>query len=142
MERKKCGKCLRRRLIKNFNKKGKRFSSYCKDCNKSNLKSHYYSNPSYYKQKRIAHKSKVKAIISELKKNPCTDCGLMFHPCAMQFDHVPGGPPKKFNISQAVVTRPVGTVLKEIAKCELVCANCHAYRTYKRQTGKDPVKEF
>jgi hypothetical protein len=49
----------------------------------------------------------------------------------MDFDHVRGE--KKFNIKQAAQRR-LGTraLLEEIAKCELVCANCHRLRTLRR----------
>jgi len=61
------------------------------------------------------------------------DCGGRFHPVAMDFDHV------------QEKTLSVGTLVsagfsekrieEEISKCELVCANCHRIRTYKRLKG-------
>jgi hypothetical protein len=32
-------------------------------------------------------------------------------------------------------------ILAELAKCELVCANCHAIRTYTRKRQTDPSDE-
>jgi len=49
----------------------------------------------------------------------------------MQWDHLPGFV-KKGNISTDFWGRPRDEVLRELAKCELVCANCHAVRTFKR----------
>lgn len=47
---------------------------------------------------------------------------------------------KKFNISEAPDKyTSIKTIEKEIAKCELVCAICHAYRTYNRRTDKNIV---
>jgi len=51
----------------------------------------------------------------------------------MQFDHRPDED-KKENISDLVgLEVKWETILKEIAKCDLVCANCHAIRTYTRK---------
>lgn len=47
----------------------------------------------------------------------------------MQFDHLGE---KQFEISQAIWTKSLLLVVEEIAKCDLVCANCHAERTHKR----------
>ena len=57
----------------------------------------------------------------------------MYAPWVMDFDHL-GKTEKKFNISD-VIRRGYSkaTILAEIAKCELVCANCHRQRTHDRQ---------
>jgi hypothetical protein len=62
---------------------------------------------------------------------PCTDCGKIFPPQVMQWDHLPGNV-KLGNISTGIRDRSREEVLDEIAKCELVCANCHALRTFER----------
>jgi hypothetical protein len=72
---------------------------------------------------------------SELKANkPCADCGGTFHPQAMVWDHLPGAE-KRGDVSH--LARRIGKerILAEIAKCELVCANCHAVRTFDRRHG-------
>jgi hypothetical protein len=63
---------------------------------------------------------------------PCTDCGLEFHPAAMQWDHLPGHN-KKADLAFLARRGSRERVLEEIAKCELVCANCHAVRSYRRR---------
>ena len=66
---------------------------------------------------------------------PCTDCGGFFHYSAMEWDHRPGVP-KTAELSSLIVnTHSKRRVLEEIAKCDLVCANCHAVRTYNRIRG-------
>ncbi len=67
--------------------------------------------------------------LAEQKTGPCLDCGETFHSASMDFDHVRGM--KVANIAK-MWFRPREIVLAEIAKCDLVCANCHAHRTYCR----------
>lgn len=70
--------------------------------------------------------------MDNLKSKPCTDCGSSFNPWQMHWDHLRD---KEFNISSGMFRYSWERVLLEIAKCELVCANCHADRTYKRNAG-------
>jgi len=60
---------------------------------------------------------------------PCADCGGLFHPAAMHWDHLPGQE-KKATLGYLAKRGNRRRVLEEIAKCELVCANCHAVRTF------------
>lgn len=71
------------------------------------------------------------AWLRQLKEGkPCADCGLVFPWQVMQWDHKPGTE-KSLEISAAfAVSRE--TVLAEIAKCDLVCTNCHIIRTFQR----------
>ena len=64
--------------------------------------------------------------VSALKESlPCTDCGEFVHHAAMQFDHLPGSDKRgEVAVLQRHSSRRL--VLEEIAKCEPVCANCHA----------------
>lgn len=62
----------------------------------------------------------------------CTDCGYNAHPQALHFDHIPGRGEKLFNIG-AYVHCSWEKIEAEIAKCEVVCANCHAVRTHTRR---------
>jgi hypothetical protein len=71
---------------------------------------------------------------NELKESmPCTDCGGSFHHAAMTWDHLPGR--EKINDVSNLRRFSRQAVLAEIAKCELVCANCHAVRSYERRRG-------
>ena len=49
----------------------------------------------------------------------------------MQFDHVRGV--KEGDVSKFVSSRRLKKALEEIKKCEVVCANCHAARTFHRE---------
>ena len=83
-----------------------------------------------------ARKVWVQVLIVETKIaiGGCTDCGL---PCQdwnhvmFAFDHlVPKE--KLFSLSKAQKVRNITKeiLLAEINKCQLVCHNCHAFRTY------------
>lgn len=76
-----------------------------------------------------AYMAARRQLIINIKNVPCKDCNQKFPYYVMDFDHVRGR--KKFNISQTLSVRPE-TLMREIKKCEVVCANCHRIRTYKR----------
>lgn len=59
----------------------------------------------------------------------CADCGYSTHPAALDFDHVGDG--KTANVS-SLIGCAWDRVAAEIAKCEVVCANCHRIRTVGR----------
>lgn len=58
---------------------------------------------------------------------PCTDCGRTYPLAVMQWDHLPGRVKVADVSAMALYTRE--EILAEIAKCELVCTNCHTIRT-------------
>lgn len=61
---------------------------------------------------------------------PCSDCGRSFPYYVMHFDHRPDEV-KLFNLSSARLHRR-SDVEAEVAKCDVVCANCHHIRTWQR----------
>lgn len=73
------------------------------------------------------------AYVYTFKDVPCADCGGKFPPVCMDFDHVRGT--KKFNMAKAV-HRSLKAIDEEIAKCDVVCSNCHRIRTASRLTLK------
>jgi hypothetical protein len=69
--------------------------------------------------------------LNEIRRVPCADCGVRYEPWVMQFDHR-DGTKKKFLVSR-MIHRGRKTILEEVAKCDIVCANCHRERTYQRR---------
>jgi hypothetical protein len=69
--------------------------------------------------------------LDQIKSCPCVDCGKTFPPIAMDFDHVRG---VKFRMVSTMVNYSWERVLIEVAKCDLVCANCHRIRTTSRRS--------
>lgn len=59
-----------------------------------------------------------------LREHPCVDCGND-DINVLEFDHVRGC--KSYNVGRFGTLR-FETLLKEIAKCDVRCANCHRKR--------------
>ena len=76
------------------------------------------------------------AELQRLKEStPCVDCGENFPHYKMDFDHVPERGVKLFNIQSGGVNRYFNNkrLQAELAKCDIVCKNCHGERTYFRR---------
>jgi hypothetical protein len=84
-----------------------------------------------YLERKRAHWRASAAMLDRLCDVPCADCGRRFPPCVMQFDHRDPAT-KKFVISRSR-TRGHATLMAEVAKCDIVCTNCHRVRTYERR---------
>ena len=63
----------------------------------------------------------------------CMDCGYKDNAYALDLDHRDPST-KSFCISDGI-HKPWGDILKEIAKCDVVCSNCHRIRTHTK--GED-----
>jgi len=89
-------------------------------------------HPSRWRETRQKYIEAKRALIREAKDKPCVDCNQRFPFYVMDFDHVRGD--KKFTIAAHVTEGGFGfeAIVAEIAKCDLVCANCHRIRTYLR----------
>ena len=73
--------------------------------------------------------------LKEIKeKNPCMDCKVSYPYYMMDFDHVRGQ--KHSNVAELINTLSKKRIDAEIAKCEVVCSNCHRARTYIRKCRK------
>jgi len=69
-------------------------------------------------------------LVRAAKARPCADCGQTFDPVVMDFDHVRGE--KLFTMGAGVRCKSTEAVLAELAKCDVVCSNCHRLRTKER----------
>src|SRR5579872_6584201 len=77
--------------------------------------------------------SKFREWLYQHKASPCMDCGGTFPPVCMDFDHRPGEV-KLFPIGKHGFRFTRDELLAEIAKCDLVCANCHRIRTFNKRS--------
>lgn len=72
-----------------------------------------------------------KIIDSQKTGRLCMDCQVEYPPYVMDFDHRPGET-KSFNVSQVQANFTEEELWLEIAKCDIVCSNCHRVRTWSR----------
>jgi hypothetical protein len=125
MEVKTCSKC-------GINERRNKTSAYCKYCHNEYQKAFYKNAPHKTRESIIKRRKEIRDIIIKHKNFPCIDCGLEYPWYVMDFDHVRGE--KKFDLSVAAQKgRSIKSILDEIAKCELVCSNCHRERTFNRR---------
>src|SRR6267142_1017881 len=92
-------------------------------------------NVAYYAEHRDEEIERVRArqaatleFLRDLRRRPCADCGQSFSPWVMDFDH---RDPKTKSFALAAghaLLKSRTALLDEIAKCDIVCANCHALR--------------
>lgn len=95
---------------------------------------YYDKNVAKVKAAAQSQRAQNRAVVAKIKEDaPCTDCGVNYPACVMQFDHI--GNDKVDHVNRLVRSASLKTVMEEIAKCEVVCANCHALRTYNRLTN-------
>ena len=107
--------------------------SQCKECRHLYYKTKVYprlKEKDRLKKSNRAGYIKLRSEYREHKSKPCTDCGIMYPPYVMEFDHLGD---KLYNISDIVRNGCKKKYLAEIAKCELVCSNCHRIRTHNRR---------
>lgn len=94
------------------------------------MRAYYAANPGLSARqsaaRRKANREFVRRVLSE---RSCTDCGTSDIQL-LEFDHVRGT--KSAGIAHLVQHGGIARIQEEIAKCEVVCANCHRKRTIDR----------
>ncbi len=136
---KKCSRCRKQKRLKEFHKGCNKLgcSAYCKLCQRE-YDTVRHKRPDIRRRTNESDRLvrvERNAWLREFKKKPCKDCGGKFHHSAMHWDHLPQFK-KRANVSSLVKHNSKAVVLKEIAKCELVCSNCHAIRGWFRKHPK------
>jgi hypothetical protein len=131
-----CSRCDEEKPIEEFPERklgtGRRYG-HCRACKALYQKEWYERNKERHKRNvaalRRTSRLERQRIVKEAKDVPCADCGLRYPPYVLDFDHR-AGEVKAGNISQMVSKTTTEALLAEIAKCDVVCANCHRERTY------------
>lgn len=131
-----CARCREEKAVDEFNwrrkARGQR-DTYCRPCRAAYKQEHYAANRQRYidqtaVRKRAELLRRTEFLVEYLRERPCADCGES-DPVVLEFDHLGD---KKFSIAQGIRGRSWQSVLDEMAKCEVVCANCHRRRTSQR----------
>lgn len=73
-----------------------------------------------------------RAVLDDLKlRIGCKECGYKEHPAALDWSHR-DDTTKHFNIG-ANIKRSWDDTVQEIAKCDVLCANCHRVHTFEQR---------
>src|SRR5690606_4196891 len=90
--------------------------SWCRTCRSTSKRTHTQRNRDFLNAYKVAC--------------GCVDCGCRGPACVLDFDHLRG---KKFTIGEGTAKRGK-TLLREIMKCDVRCANCHRIKTEERKS--------
>lgn len=108
--------------------------------NKATVKAQVKRSYQRNKEKVIARNKgyflEKKRVVDEAKNKPCMDCGHPYPVVCMDFDHRDGD--QKLDCVAILLqrNRTLQVILDEIAKCDVVCSNCHRIRTDRRRKEK------
>lgn len=150
---KRCYACKRSLVLDAFAKDRSRrdgLAARCRECaavkqhawhevnadKKNEYSRRWYKNnkPTALARNANCRRAKIARMVERFKSAPCMDCRQSYPPCVMDFDHRPEER-KLFGLGgTAIAAYALERVMAEIAKCDLVCANCHRLRTQRRRT--------
>lgn len=130
-----CTKCNIEKPESSFyfkNKEQNIHKSKCIDCCMVYAKHHYKINkPIYLKRAKTFNKNQTvlnrQKMIEFLKSKSCLDCKTQNYR-VLEFDHK-NGKDKKTNVSNMICRYSWETIMEEISKCDIRCANCHRIKT-------------
>jgi len=120
-----CGRCLEMRPHDAFypsviaTAKG----GWCKSCTREYYRDLRQQNPHMYADVQRKQRAKKRDFVRSFKKE-CAECGEN-HPAVLDLHHTDPSV-KEFNLSWAAANnRATDRLAAEIAKCVVLCANCH-----------------
>lgn len=147
-----CADCGETKELDAFGRDSKRKdrkSSYCRACQSARGAASYLRNrdttrarmAKYGRANRdvgratsARHYARLRAALNTHKLTTgCMDCGYRANVAALEFDHRPGEV-KLFTLGNgASLRQSIQVIWAEVAKCDVVCANCHSIRTDTRR---------
>jgi hypothetical protein len=136
-----CPKCSKKKLSSDFylRKTGPRSGQLyekCKECMKFRGRKYYHDNRERQLSLALARRHKAylekRKFINKIKDKPCADCGIKYPYYVMDLDHKRGT--NKINDVGYMTSRnwSLEKIKREAGKCEVVCANCHRIRTFRK----------
>lgn len=122
-----CARCRHLLPVESFNRLGAGRQHYCRSCFRSYHREH---RDVHGRLGRAAARRRVaqarRHVAARLAGASCADCGER-DPVVLEFDHVAD---KQANVADLVgMGRSPERIDGEIARCQIVCANCHRLRT-------------
>ena len=137
METKICTKCKIEKSVTDFRWKNKaqgKLHSQCKDCQKAAEKIHYQESSlrrASVLSTALNQKDRNLEIVNEARSCGCRKCGdKRFY--VLDFHH--RNPEEKANvIAHMIKSSSADNLIAELAKCDVLCANCHREFHYLNQ---------
>ncbi len=131
-----CGWCGEAKVPEQFHFRDKakgRRHSVCAECFTAYRREHYQLNRrAYIKRNQLILYARGREwamrLVVYLREHACVDCGEA-DPIVLDFDHVDRGNKRQVVSWLARSGYPWTTVMAEISKCQVRCANCHRRRT-------------
>lgn len=112
-------------------------NTICKPCQRVVSKNHYIENKSdYIKRNRIKKKKLIKFVNEFKAQRRCERCNFpgKRNPSSLDFHHIKKED-KEYNVS-ALFAFSKNKILQEIAKCQLLCGNCHRIVEHEERNQK------
>ena len=125
-----CSQCQEPKDIEDFplrNQFTQRRQSYCNECRSKMGKNWYENNKDYQKANAKKHMTEYRETAKEyvfnyLLTHPCVECGES-NPVVLEFHHLSGKDKAIAELTHAGVS--IAKIQEELAKCQVLCANCH-----------------
>ena len=99
----------------------------CRECHLSKIQKYREVNIDKTVNTKRQQFIRSSAFIASFKNDLCNICGTKYSPEALDFHHLQD---KESGISR-LYEKSRKRITREIAKCELICANCHREETYR-----------
>ena len=137
----KCMKCNLEKTETDFvfkNKSKNIKHTVCKVCQREYKKAYYYKNKESHYKRNEKTRDELYEIVRKEKDKGCLICNEKFHEC-LEFHHLEDD--KLGTIASLKRKGSVKKLLIEIAKCVLLCANCHRKVHYDENFNKKMMEK-
>lgn len=130
-----CRACDTEKPEAEFNRRGKGLQSQCRSCQRAWYEANLADHKANAKRRTQRHRRDVHVALTTYKaERGCADCPEA-DPVVLDFDHLSD---KIMNVSEMARRGfSLERIMAEVAKCEVVCANCHRRRTHRRKRALD-----
>lgn len=118
----------------NPNSNGRAFA--CKECRAARYRAEKAKNPDYYNRMLRNNRAIKRAKLADIKaERGCCVCGER-HPACLEFDHC--DPTQKVREVGKMADNACSweSIMAEVAKCDVLCSNCHRKRHYNERTDR------
>lgn len=125
MKTQKCRHCKKQKPLNDFSIKKGEPTTLCLNCKREYQKKWYENNKEKTIKRLKRNEKRIKDWYRDYKESlSCEICGES-ESCCLQFHHK-NGLEKENNIGHMVHRcNSIDKIKKEMAKCQVVCANCH-----------------